>query len=303
MDNVERIIKHRLKVISCSYDIKGVVTQELDCDTIAKYYRASDLFYRLVHSRLGRSIHMGLSDDGKFHMKDFFKQAEYVARNFSEDTRNVLEIGAGMCMNTDYLARKYPDIDFVALDLPNRNFLKMKVPRNVMLVEGDYNNLSDFYGKFDLIYAVETLAHTENKSRVILELYKALKSSGKLIIFDYYNVLPFRKMKKYEKCAYALTMSAMKTPYRGQQIDKFVKDLKDAGFTMVNVENLTEKIRPSVKKLERCAKIYFQRPVLKILQKLIVEDATMNGITGYLMDLVFDGKRIGQYNRIVAVKL
>ena len=97
---------------------------------------------------------MALSDDGVFHREDFRKQAEYVA-SFIKPGSRVLEVGAGMLSNSRYLAERFPDVEFVALDIPNRNFLKNKVPKNLHLFEGDYHNLSQFEDEsFDIIFGV-----------------------------------------------------------------------------------------------------------------------------------------------------
>ena len=75
---------------------------------------------------------MALSDDGVFHREDFRKQAEYVA-SFSKPGSRILEVGAGMLSNSRYLAERFPENQFTALDIPNRNFLKNKVPKKSSL--------------------------------------------------------------------------------------------------------------------------------------------------------------------------
>ena len=79
---------------------------------------------------------MAISSDKTFNRADFVRQAEYVAK-FIKSGNKVLEVGAGQLSNTRHLAEHFPDVSFTALDIPNRNFLKNKVPENVALIEGD----------------------------------------------------------------------------------------------------------------------------------------------------------------------
>ena len=135
-------IRRRLEQIRNCYDVEALQKEASNPQRIASYYRASDFFYNVVHSRGGHVIHMGLSADGVFKKEDFYRQADYVAGLFLPGTRKVLELGAGKAANTKYLAKRFPEISFTALDLPNRNFLRTKVPANVTLIEGDYHDLS-----------------------------------------------------------------------------------------------------------------------------------------------------------------
>ncbi len=169
-------IQQRLKTIQLHYDIDDLLRHKTDKDAVAKYYRHSDFFYNLIHSGGGHNIHMALSDDGVFHKKDFQEQAKFVAKFITNSTSKVLEVGAGKVANTKYLARQFPAIQFTALDIPNRNFLKTTVPKNVSLIEGDYNDLSGFpMNSFDVAFAVETICHSKSKEKVLRQLSRVIK--------------------------------------------------------------------------------------------------------------------------------
>ena len=171
-----RELKRRLATIQSYYDLDDLLSRKTDQRAIAKYYRLSDFFYNLIHSCGGHNIHMSLSDDGKFSRKGFHRQAEIISQHITSGTTKVLELGAGRAANTKYLARKFPNVNFTALDLPNRNFLRSRVPKNVSLVEGDYNDLSRFQpGTFDLVFAVETICHAQSKQNVFAQVSRVLK--------------------------------------------------------------------------------------------------------------------------------
>lgn len=297
-------IKSKLSTIQQHYDLDKLLEHKTDGESVAKYYRLSDFFYNLIHSGGGHNIHMALSEDGKFHRKDFSRQAQFISSYITNKAGKVLEVGAGKCANIKYLAKKFPNVSFTALDIPNRNFLKTSVPRNVSLVEGDYHNLSLFKpATFDAVFAVETICHSPEKQKVIKQLSRVLKPSGVLIIFDVYEPLPHSKMSVFNKHVSAITLAGMRVTSEDQYIGDTKKYLKASGFSNIAISNLTKKIHPNLERLERISKIYFDHPKFaKILRKFIAEDVTVNSIAGYLMRSTFDGKAIHQYDRIVSRK-
>ena len=216
----------------------------------------------------------------------------------------VLEVGAGRLANTRLLAKLFPQHQFTALDLPNRNFLKNRVPANVTLVEGDYNDLSAFKDKpFDVVFGVETVCHAESKDRVIGEISKVLKPGGKLILFDVYEAKPQEEMSDFEKRVSAITLAAMRVTAKDQFIGNMTRYMDQHQFRDIDVTEMTQAIRPTLRNLDRVSCRYFAHPkLIKTLRKFISLDVTMNSIAGWLMLYTFDGQNIHRYCRIVATK-
>lgn len=300
----EKEISDRLRVIGEYYDLDTLLQDKTDNQAVAKYYRKSDFYYNLIHSRGGNNIHMGLSEDGFYHKEDFEKQAQFVGEFLTGTSMRVLEVGAGRLANTKYLAKKFPQHQFTALDLPDRNFLNNRVPSNVTLVEGDYNYLSAFQDTpFDIVFGVETVCHAENKSRVISEISKILKPGGKLILFDVYEPKPQEEMTDFEKKVSAITLAAMRVTKKDLHIGNTQKYLEQHQFTDIEVTDMTQAIRPTLRRLDRLSCYYFMHPrMIKRMRKLVSEDASMNSIAGWLMLYTFDGENIHQYCRVVATK-
>lgn len=300
----EQEILDRLQVIGTYYDLDSLLQDKTDQKAIARYYRKSDFFYNLIHSRGGHYIHMGLSDGVIFHKEDFEKQARFVGTFLTGTSMRVLEVGAGRLANTRLLAKLFPQHQFTALDLPNRNFLKNRVPANVTLVEGDYNDLSAFQDKpFDVVFGVETVCHAESKDRVIGEISKVLKPGGKLILFDVYEAKAQEEMSDFEKRVSAITLAAMRVTAKDQFIGNMTRYMDQHQFRDIDVTEMTQAIRPTLRNLDRVSCRYFAHPKLvKTLRKFISLDVTMNSIAGWLMLYTFDGQNIHRYCRIVATK-
>ena len=300
----EQEILDRLQLIGTYYDLDSLLQDKTDQKAIARYYRKSDFFYNLIHSRGGHYIHMGLSDGVIFHKEDFEKQARFVGTFLTGTSMRVLEVGAGRLANTRLLAKLFPQHQFTALDLPNRNFLKNRVPANVTLVEGDYNDLSAFKDKpFDVVFGVETVCHAESKDRVIGEISKVLKPGGKLILFDVYEANAQEEMSDFEKRVSAITLAAMRVTAKDQFIGNMTRYMDQHQFRDIDVTEMTQAIRPTLRNLDRVSCRYFAHPkLIKTLRMFISFDVTMNSIAGWLMLYTFDGQNIHRYCRIVATK-
>lgn len=302
---VKTELEKRLEKIEDYYDLDSLLSSEKHAGEIAKYYRFSDFFYKWIHARGTSSIHMALSNDGKFHKQDFYEQTKIVAEYINGDTKNVLELGAGRVFHSKYLAKLFPNVNFTALDLPDRNFLKNKVPKNIKLIEGDYNDLSTFKaGSIDLVFAIETICHAENKEKVVKQIQRVLRPGGLLIITDVYEPLPQTKMTGRQKYISAITLAGMRVTSKDNYIGNMKKYLVRNNFVAIKITDMTERIHPTLQKLERIAKFYFTHPIFaNLLRRTISDYATQNSISGYLMPLTFDGRTIHQYNLVEAKKV
>ena len=297
-------IARRIEVIGRYYDVDAISSRGKGNQDIADYYKASDFYYDLAHCGGTHNIHMGLSDDGEFHVRDFKKQAQYIAEQIGPDTRRVLEVGAGKAANTKYLAKQFPEIKFTALDLPNRNFLKTRVPSNVTLVEGDYNDLSGFEeGSFDLVFGVETICHGSDKNQTYKEISRVLSPGGKLIVFDVYEPQPKTAMTDFEKDVNKLILASMCVTEEDLFIGDTKKYLERNDFDEIEITDLTEQIRPSIARHEWLFGKWFRHPdIMRFFRHFINENANQNSIAGWMMNLAFDGKRLLQYDRVTAIK-
>jgi ubiquinone/menaquinone biosynthesis C-methylase UbiE len=297
-------ISERIHIMETYYDLNALLEDRIDNQSIATYYKHSDFFYNLIHSHGGHSIHMALSDDGFFKKSDFSQQAKFIGEYITDSSIKILEVGAGKLYNTKYLAKSFPNNQFTAMDLPNRNFLKSRVPKNVSLMEGDFNDLSIFpENSFDIVFGVETVCHAKSKKHVLGEIHRVLKPGGKIILFDGYDARPQDEMSDIERRASRLTWAAMRVPFNDIYVGDMRRYFDELLFKDVSFTDLSVKIRPTLRKLDRTSCYYYTHPrLMKLLRRFISEDVTMNSIAGWLMLLTFDGTNIHKYCRIIATK-
>ena len=296
----EQEIADRLQIMGHFFDLDALLEASTDPEAVGRYYKLSDFAYRLF---MGKTIHMGLSDDGFYHKEDLLKPAQFVEGFIGPEPMNILEVGAGRVGNTRYLAKRHPEQHFTALDLPGRGFLKNKVPRNVKLVEGDYSDLSQFPEQsFDLVFGVETICYAHSKERVIAQCSKVLKPGGRLIIFDGYNCKPQEEMTDFERHVAAIACAGMRVTTKDQYIGNIPVYLEKHGFEEIEILDVTQQIRPTLRRLDRVSCYTFMHPrLLRFLQRHLSSDVMINAISGWIMLYTVDG-HLQEYDRIVARK-
>ncbi|MBO4720407.1 MAG: class I SAM-dependent methyltransferase [Prevotella sp.] len=297
-------LSERLKIIGKYYDLDALLEGKPDNEVTEKYYRYTEFFYNRVLSHGLGSMHLGLSDDGFYKKEDYYKQAQYVSGFIDNPSIRVLEVGGGQLINTKYLAKMFPQNQFTALDLPNRGFLKKRAPKNVTLVEGDYNDLSIFpENSFDIVFGVETICYAEDKKHVYGEIYRVLKPGGKLIVFDGYNMKPLNEMTDFEKRVAFLIWTSTRVNSKDMCIGDIVRYIEELHYKNVEVTDLSKQIRPTLRRLDRICTYYYMHPrFMKFLRKFIADEVTMNSIFGWLTFFSTDGEKFGCYARIVATK-
>lgn len=278
--------------------------QSEDKVTIAKYYRLNRLAYRLVNSKQG-FVHMGISEDGTFREDDFLEHARIISKNieFSKGS-DVLELAAGKAATTKYLADQYEHINFTGFDLPNGQLnVRSSNLSNLKLVEGDYHDLSRFDAEsFDVVYIIEALCHANDKTVVMKEVQRILRPDGLFIIFDGYTSKKHSEMTKTEALVSDLTYTSMTVTKNGHLYKDLQKNLRASGFDIVEEENLSRFVLPSMKRLESKAKKYFAHPrVARLANRVVPIEVTGNAVAAYLMPLSVDAG-LHQYWLTIASK-
>lgn len=123
------------------------------------------------------------------------------------------------------------------------------MPSNVSLVEGDYNDLSQFKtGCYDLVFAVETICHNVDKNNVIKQVSRIIKPGGLFIIFDIYEPLLKNKMTNFQRRVSSITLAGMRVTDKDQYIGDTKSYLSQNNFHKIEIKNLTRKIQPNLKK-------------------------------------------------------
>jgi len=231
---------------------------------------------------------MGISTTNSFKEEDLLVQPNIIGK-YIEETRaiEVLELAMGKGANSTYLAKKYPNTNFYGMDLENGqlDINTFKDVHNLHVSYGDYHKLDTFPSeKFDIVFVIEALCHSNNKEIVAKEVYKILKNGGIFIVIDGYLNKKVEELTKDELLAKQLTEKGMMVS-NFEYINNVKDKIKSVGFNLVEEKDYSQNIIPSLERFEKLAgnTIFKYKIIGKIVDRILPNEITFNAVSGYLM--------------------
>jgi len=298
---MKKNLTEKLNDINSIFDTEYLVQENVNSEVVKDYYRSNKLSYRIFHN-WGAFLHMGISRDGVYKNLDLLEQVKEVEKNMkSMDAKKVLELGAGRGANSFFLSMRNPNESFYALDFstpPIKKYLR----NNLIFNFSDFHDLSIFEDNFfDIIFAIETVCHSSNKEVVLSEAYRKLKKRGVFIIFDGYLNKERNLLSEEQKKTCVLIEKGMAVN-EFESLESFNRKIKKTGFTILQEENLSEHILPTLYKFEKMAERFFKNKLRrKLLTFILPEKVIRNSLSGYLMPN-FIQEKIGFYIKHVLQK-
>ena len=295
MQKLSTDIDEHISKIKSAFDTDRILAWTNDTDLIAKYFRLNRLSYGLLHSRQG-AVHLLMNDENSQERKfDPYAQAKMVANHIElYGSKSVLELGAGKGINITYLANKFPNAKFEALDLPNGQFKTshFKKYHNISASYGDFNDLSKMKdGSFDLIYIIEAFMYAKNPAKFLKEINRILSFDGKLIIIQDHLNKPLDKLNNNERLAVELIHASVMSGLNGRYYPDLRNCILKAGFTIEEEKFLEYRLQPGLRILEKKASLFLKFPViLKLINKIVPLEITGNIIICYLLRPIFTSK-------------
>ena len=147
---------------------------------------------------------------------DLFKNATHWKKYFSNVLSkyiygDVLEVGSGICANTNYLRNK--NVKSWSCLEPDQSLIS-RVPetfKDVSLSNGTIDDLKPEL-KFDSILYIDVLEHIENDKEELIKSYNRLRPGGKLIVLSpsyQYLFSPFDEAVGHYRRYHKSTISAL----------------------------------------------------------------------------------------------
>lgn len=301
-------LNKKLEDIDYVFSTDDLILKNSDSKYIQRYYTSNYLPYQLFYNRYN-IIHMGISYRDKLRKEDFYEQARlvstYIQKLDLNKKLNVLELASGRSENTRYLSDKYPNIEFTATDLTLKHIKKgkkiAKKRQNMVVKYADYHDLSKFPSNhFDLVFVVEALCHSQNKSKVLNEVNSVLKRGGFFIVIDGY--MTDKKLTDYESLAAKLTEKGMAVQ-KFEKYSDFLRLIKKSNFDIEADIDWTQNIFPSLFKFEKDANKFFRHKKLaRFIAKLVPKEFAYNSISGYLMYTLFKNYKLYCYHASILKK-
>ena len=274
---------------------------------IEQYYDLSQTHYKRVWNlQRSRSLHYGYWDNSTKNFHEALQNINKILATKAgiKKENNVLDAGCGIGGSSLWLAKNIgcnvTGISLSAKQVATAN--KLSAEENLQMLaifeQQDFTATNYPSESFDVVWAIESVCHAADKSKFIAEAYRLLKKGGRLIMADF-----FKQQNLSGKDAALITQWA-----NGWAIDdfatieKFTEQLTQAGFTNTTIEDATDKIIPSAKRLYRA---YFPGVVGGFLYKLFNPKPTVYGKknidTAYLQYKALK-KNLWKYKIVLAEK-
>lgn len=276
-------------------------------------------YFSNLESRWGYTLllkgtkHFGYYPEGKENLT--MAQAQRLMEDKLAEKLNlspnslVLDAGCGEGNVAIYLAQKYRlkikgvDILDSAIRKAKEKAEKLDLQNRVTFYLMDYSKLDFKSSMFDGLYVMETLVHAVDYKRVLKELYKVLKPKGKLVLFEYsmapkkyLNMLTPQQQKVADMIIWESGMHSLPHFTHG----RFPQILKEAGFKSIDVEDITPRIMPMLKRFYQIAFIpYFFIKLLGLQRKFI---NTTFAVEMYKYLLSNRDNYLAKYNIVTATK-
>lgn len=279
--------------------------------TKASHARAVRAYYHTFESIIGYRLmkgvkHCGYHPDPEHPLSlaaSQLEQDDLVGRMLAGKSGDrVLECGCGEGSAANYIAKKYgyqiTGLDLLPLNITRAHREAKREGNNNTFVVGDYMDLPFPDNSFDAVYAMETLVHALNANELFSGIFRVLKPGGKLVFCEY-SMTPREMMNEAGKRTMTIIDTACPMPALEQfTTGAFPGILKKAGFTDVDVTDITEHIKPSVVKFYRYA-----RWPMQIIKRLHLERQFVGAYSAYALYLSHTaGEDLMQYNLVTARK-
>jgi hypothetical protein len=119
---------------------------------------------------------------------------------------------------------------------------------------------------------------------VTRDVNRVLKPGGVFIVFDGYSARQRSDMNEVEILASDLTYTSMMVNPTDHSYRDFRTMVLQNGLDIIDEQNLSKEVLPSMRRLEAKAVKFFKHPkIARFVNKLTHEEVTGNAIAAYLM--------------------
>jgi len=224
-------------------------------EAIIEYYDNCEDHYKLYWNlQESLSLHYGYWDGttSSFHEALLNINKKLIEYANIQPADKVLDMGCGIGGSSIYMAREL-GCDCTGITLSERQVkkanelaLKHGLSDHCRFEAKDFTNTGYEDGSFDIIWAIESVCHANDKADFIREAYRLLRPGGKLVMADFFQ----SRSDLVLKDQYIIDQWAKGWAIPFYETAKsFKRKSKEAGFLINYYENASEHIWPSARRL------------------------------------------------------
>lgn len=227
-------------------------------DEIINYYDKCQVDYKLLwHLNSRMSMHYGYWDDSTPNLRSALTNLNVKVAEMAgiKNGAHVLDAGCGVGGSSIFLAKNFGcktmgiTLSEKQVATCNANATAQNVNDFCKFDRQTYLNTSFPDGTFDVVWAIESVCHANEKADFLREAFRVLKKGGTLILADFFRQtddIQADKNKLMEK--WSATWAVPDFEY----YKSFEQKAADNGFTGIEMKNITGNIYPSARRLYYC---------------------------------------------------
>lgn len=224
-------------------------------EAIIEYYDRCEVHYKM-HWNLQESLslHYGYWDDStdSFHEALLNINEKLIEYADIKASHKILDMGCGIGGSSIYLAREV-GCDCTGITLSEKQVAtanqlseKQGLSSHCRFEARDYTQTGYPDASFDIIWAIESVCHANDKRDFIKEAYRLLRSGGKLVMADFLQKRP--DLAPDDQFIMDQWAAGWAIPFY-ETADNFKRYTEDAGFELTFYEDASQHVLPSAKRL------------------------------------------------------
>ncbi len=277
-------------------------------EKVNQYYDSTVIAYRALWTgRKDLAMHFGYYDESVQTHQDSLLKMNSVLSGLAEISAedHVLDAGCGYGGSSIWLARntgcQVTGVTIVPYQIRKaEKYLRKYGPsEKVRFLCQDYSRTSLPDGSFSVVWGLESFVHAERKRDVIAEAWRLLDSGGRLLISEY-MLMEGRIFSENEENIIRGWLKGWAMPNLLSP-EEYKSILEERGFYGVEIHNLTENVRPSLRRLGKMA--YILEPPFRLLYRLgLLSSVNMENIAASACQRRALEQGLWEYKVIVAKK-